>query len=65
MPKLRDYLNGVMGERKQTRVTTDRLAAFPLRVEESGLYLREGLCQKLNYIIKECPISSELKASLI
>jgi hypothetical protein len=45
-------------------VAPDGLAAFPLRAEDSGQYLREGLCQKLNYIIKECPISSELKASL-
>ena len=62
--KLRDYLNGLMGERENVSLAPEGLAAFPLRAEESRLYLREGLCQKLNYIIKECPISSELKSIL-
>jgi hypothetical protein len=43
----------------------DRLLCFRLSEEESGRYLREGLCQKLNFILKECSVSGELKASLV
>jgi hypothetical protein len=56
---LRDFLNGLMGGVRGGKLRGGAVPFQP-REEECGIYLREGFCQKLNYLLKECSLEKEL-----
>jgi hypothetical protein len=65
--ELRDFLNELLcGSRKGRKMAESRSGLIPFRLkeEERRAYLREGFCQKLDFLINECQINSELLLDL-
>lgn len=61
---VRNLLKALIGEVKVEKQWKKGAMNFVPRVEECKVYLREGLCQKLNFVLNERDLEVELQASL-
>jgi hypothetical protein len=61
---VRNLLKALIGEVRVEKEWKKGAMNFVPRLEECKVYLREGLCQKLNFVLNERDLDGELQASL-
>ena len=64
MSDLRNLLKALIGEARVEKEWKKGVIHFTLHLEDCKMYLREGFCQKLNFVLNERDLDGELQASL-